>query len=66
MLFAIKIPCHFVSSLYKRTLRKENSADYDLRKIYEIRSLEISNLAIKGPTRHLLVTVVAQSVKNRP
>jgi len=44
MLFAIKTPCHFVSSWYKRALRQENGADYDLRKINEISSLEIPYL----------------------
>ena len=52
MLFAIKTPCHFVSSWYKRALRQENGADYDLRKINEISSLESPYLATKGPTRH--------------
>jgi len=52
MLFAIKTPCRFVSSWYKRALRQENGADYDLRKINEISSLEIPHLATKGPTRH--------------
>jgi hypothetical protein len=52
MLFAIKTPSHFVSSWYKRALRQENGADYDLRKIDEISSLEIPYLATKGPTRH--------------
>jgi len=44
MLFAIKTPCHFVSSWYERALRQENGADYDLRKINEISSLEIPYL----------------------
>jgi hypothetical protein len=52
MLFEINASCHFVSSWYKRTLRQENEADYDLRKINEISSLEIPYLAIEGPTRH--------------
>jgi len=52
MLLEINASCHFVSSRHKRTLRHENGADYDLRKINEISSLEIPYLAIEGPTRH--------------
>ena len=52
MLFEINTSCHLVSSWYKRALRHENGAEYDLRKINEIGSLEIPYLAIEGPTRH--------------